>query len=363
MIAGLAFQVFTMFVFGFLGLAFLRNVRADHRRRIRDGNILDPAIEAIRDSLLFKAFTLSIIGATLLIFARCCYRVAELSGGWKGSLMKNQTLFIICEGVYILLASVLLIIAHPALTAPVVLGARGEGGFIRERLNNLCCFGGGENGPDEEIRLSSVTTGVIKEGPRATTGPAEVPLPETPQHEPLAPIEDLSAQAFSRRESQPNRAVPSSSQPLSKGGLAQTKFKEDYLRACLRGDIERINKELADRPYNLECQDWAGNRPLHIAARSGHHEIVKLLIDNGCDVQAPNLDRDTPLLVAAENNHLQVVRLLLAAGANPHQTSLINKKPLDVVKGDSETAVAMQTLLLEAEAKWKSTTDQPPHQR
>lgn len=45
--------------------------------------------------LFLYALTLSFT----LIMIRCIYRVVELSSGWGSTLMKNQTDFIMLEGV------------------------------------------------------------------------------------------------------------------------------------------------------------------------------------------------------------------------------------------------------------------------
>lgn len=110
MITGLAFQVFSLLVFILLSLDFAYNV---YRARKNSG---DPAVSSIsseklgmteaaipRDSVLplgsFLLYIIPFCAAIILIFARCCYRVAELSGGWTGSLIHDQASFIVLEGV------------------------------------------------------------------------------------------------------------------------------------------------------------------------------------------------------------------------------------------------------------------------
>lgn len=53
--------------------------------------------------------------ATVLIFIRSIYRVAELSAGFDGYLAENQPLFMVFEGVMIILATTLLTVFHPGL--------------------------------------------------------------------------------------------------------------------------------------------------------------------------------------------------------------------------------------------------------
>ncbi|KAL7792537.1 RTA1 like domain-containing protein [Trichoderma ceciliae] len=53
--------------------------------------------------------------ATLLILARCAYRVAELKDGYDGSLIKEEAPFIVLEGVFIFLAATALCFGQPGL--------------------------------------------------------------------------------------------------------------------------------------------------------------------------------------------------------------------------------------------------------
>ncbi|KAI5302566.1 hypothetical protein KEM55_001017, partial [Ascosphaera atra] len=52
--------------------------------------------------------------AILTIFTRCCYRVAELSGGWTGHLIREQGTFIGLEGVLVVVGTLFLNVSHPA---------------------------------------------------------------------------------------------------------------------------------------------------------------------------------------------------------------------------------------------------------
>ena len=62
---------------------------------------------------------------------------------------------------------------------------------------------------------------------------------------------------------------------------------------------------------------WKGNaRPLHVASRNGHAEIVRRLIAAGATVNIKDDDGDTPLLLAARSGSPEVVHSLLEAGAN-----------------------------------------------
>ncbi|KAH0490599.1 hypothetical protein TgHK011_002061 [Trichoderma gracile] len=61
------------------------------------------------------AFFSGLTTATVLILARCAYRVAELKDGYDGSLIKDQATFIVLEGVFVFLAAVALCFGQPGL--------------------------------------------------------------------------------------------------------------------------------------------------------------------------------------------------------------------------------------------------------
>lgn len=113
MVAGLAFQVFTLLIFMVLCLDFaLKTLR---RLRTMGDAALDPRHSQLRQRLTFRVFLVALSLATLCIFIRSVYRVAELGEGWQGALIKNQNLFIGLEGVMVILACLALNAFHPGL--------------------------------------------------------------------------------------------------------------------------------------------------------------------------------------------------------------------------------------------------------
>ncbi|WQF75979.1 Putative ankyrin repeat-containing domain superfamily [Colletotrichum destructivum] len=122
-------------------------------------------------------------------------------------------------------------------------------------------------------------------------------------------------------------------------------------RACARGEYDLAKQRLGERPEDLNVADYAGNTPLQIAAINGYEDIVKLLIDAGCNLDCVNYDKDTPLLDAVDNGHLGVVRLLLNAGVNPRKANLSGEEPLDRVSDDLENADEFRAALVEAKSR------------
>ena len=57
------------------------------------------------------------------------------------------------------------------------------------------------------------------------------------------------------------------------------------------------------------------SRPLHIAARVGRIESVRLLLDHGCDVNSLEEHELSALMIASMDGHLDIVQLLVERGA------------------------------------------------
>jgi ankyrin repeat protein len=68
--------------------------------------------------------------------------------------------------------------------------------------------------------------------------------------------------------------------------------------------------------------------PLMFAAREGHVDATRLLIDAGSDVHAVDKNGITPLLMALSNNRVPVARLLVERGADIHAKDWYGRTPL-----------------------------------
>jgi ankyrin repeat protein len=79
---------------------------------------------------------------------------------------------------------------------------------------------------------------------------------------------------------------------------------------------------------NAKTSIYAGSSPLFQASKYGHAEVVKLLIENGANVNYKSSGNVTALWEASWLGHADVVRLLLDKGAdvNTKVTSYMNVK-------------------------------------
>jgi len=142
MLAGLSFQVVTLVVFMAVSIDFALNVLRRHRRLGAAAFDQSEAARTLRNSFGFKGLLGALTLATVCIFWRSVYRVAELSEGWSGPLMSRQDLFIGFEGVMIIVACLVLNVFHPSI-------------FFKEMMDGAGGLGGGKKAKKGEAGISS----------------------------------------------------------------------------------------------------------------------------------------------------------------------------------------------------------------
>ncbi|RAL13911.1 RTA1 domain-containing protein [Aspergillus homomorphus CBS 101889] len=110
MIAGLASQVVSLALFMALCLDYAWKVHKNPHELNTE-----PRMRDLHQSRHWKAFLASLAIATLAIFVRSVFRVAELKGGFHSSLANNQVLFMVLEGAMIAIAVLCLTAFHPGV--------------------------------------------------------------------------------------------------------------------------------------------------------------------------------------------------------------------------------------------------------
>ncbi|KAJ6138282.1 hypothetical protein N7471_004768 [Penicillium samsonianum] len=105
--------------------------------------------------------------------------------------------------------------------------------------------------------------------------------------------------------------------------------------------------------------------PLQIASLAGEAEIVKFLLDAGCEINTKNIDKDTPLIDAVENGNVEVVKLLLDAGANPRTVNAEGDEPYELVPSfvDDDEYDEMRKALADAKVNLRPGRRSEEHTR
>jgi len=102
----------------------------------------------------------------------------------------------------------------------------------------------------------------------------------------------------------------------------------------------RITKCLIEAGYNINEVNDQGNTLLMRACYHKNYDLVKYLIQKGCDLDKQNGDRDTALIIASgdwwtskyiENNIYKIMRLLIDAGCNVNLRDVRNSNALTYV--------------------------------
>ncbi|KAG5452791.1 Transient receptor putative cation channel sub A member 1 [Clonorchis sinensis] len=79
----------------------------------------------------------------------------------------------------------------------------------------------------------------------------------------------------------------------------------------------QVLKVILERTHQLDERNTSGWTPLTFAAGYNRPECVKLLIDQGAKIDSMDKSNMTPLFMACRGGHVDVVNLLLDAGADP----------------------------------------------
>jgi len=68
----------------------------------------------------------------------------------------------------------------------------------------------------------------------------------------------------------------------------------------------------------LDCWFQNGWTPLHFAAKAGHLDVVKLLVESGACPKHETIDNKMPISLAASAGHTDVLSYLLRQDRNTH---------------------------------------------
>uniref|UniRef100_A0A3B3IAC4 Ankyrin repeat domain 66 n=1 Tax=Oryzias latipes TaxID=8090 RepID=A0A3B3IAC4_ORYLA len=125
-------------------------------------------------------------------------------------------------------------------------------------------------------------------------------------------------------------------------------------QAAAAGDFKKVEELLTQQRCgpNLRDADWGNKTALHWAAREGHTETVRLLIQHGARPSLRTQDGWTPAHCAAEFGRLSVLRLLHSLHAPIDQEDRCGDKPLRIaqVYGHQDCVDFLRTAEMECQA-------------
>jgi ankyrin repeat protein len=119
--------------------------------------------------------------------------------------------------------------------------------------------------------------------------------------------------------------------------------------ATERGRVE-IVKLLLDEGADVNWTNEYGWTALYAAVYYGHIEIVKLLLHSGADVNKSNNNGGAALYRAIQDDNKTIVKLLLDSGADPNKADKFGRTPLTEAVQFSYNQIRIVELLLDSGA-------------
>ena len=84
--------------------------------------------------------------------------------------------------------------------------------------------------------------------------------------------------------------------------------------AARRGNEEIVKVLLYQPMVHVDAKDDSGKTALHLACSEGHTKVCQILLTYGADIKAISEDKMTPLHCAIQNCHSEVARMILDQG-------------------------------------------------
>jgi ankyrin repeat protein len=107
--------------------------------------------------------------------------------------------------------------------------------------------------------------------------------------------------------------------------------------ACAAGEVERVERLMANDASGVNAFSADGWTPLHLSAYFGHTRIAEMLLSRGADVTARsrNATGNTALHAALAGNHKLVAGLLLGHGADVNAADAAGWRPLHLAAANN----------------------------
>ena len=115
LLAGIVLQVVILLAFAIATADYLLRLR---RALNTTKATLSYEAQTLLGDTKFQLFVAGVLLSFTTVFTRCCYRIAEMEGGWANPIMQDETDFIVLDGVMVLTAALSLTIFYPGFCFP-----------------------------------------------------------------------------------------------------------------------------------------------------------------------------------------------------------------------------------------------------
>lgn len=122
---------------------------------------------------------------------------------------------------------------------------------------------------------------------------------------------------------------------------------------CQNGDL-RMVKLLIENGFEIEHREYLGFTPLRIAAFNGHFDIVRYLVEQGAEIDSKADDKATPLSHAAAKGHVDIVDFLIDEGADVNIKDRDGDFPLGLAAEEGHVEIVKLLLKNGADVKMKN---------
>jgi len=89
----------------------------------------------------------------------------------------------------------------------------------------------------------------------------------------------------------------------------------ELFRATREGNTDMVRALVSSPGADVNATDERGSTPLLEAARYGHEDVCRVLIEAGGNLKSKDRDGKTALMLAVQGDHEEVVTVLKQAGA------------------------------------------------
>jgi len=120
-------------------------------------------------------------------------------------------------------------------------------------------------------------------------------------------------------------------------------MKDEYEKTVVYYAAENGNVEILKKLIEYGCDVNSSDAPLTAAVFEGHLGAVKYLVSNGAHLGQVNLFNQTLLHIAVTEEHTDMVKFLLENGADVNLKDNLNRTPMTISKGVKDIEILLKS--------------------